>query len=280
VLDPALIRPGRFDRQIRCRCPTSRALEILKVHAKKVTLGPDVNLERVARGTPMFSGADLAAIINEAAIGATMQNKDFIEHEDLEEARDKVKFGRAKRAAGARGGREQARRVPRGGARGAAGAAGGRRPAAQGHDHPARPRAGATFSLPEKDRMGYSLKWLRATMRVLCGGRIAEEKAMEDVSSGAAQDIQQVTQLARHMVLDWGMSDKLGFIKYSRRGQQGDVHGRPGLLRRDGQDHRRGGPPDRRRGVRRRDADARGALGPRQRSPRRCSSTRRWRATM
>ncbi|MCC6677229.1 MAG: ATP-dependent zinc metalloprotease FtsH [Phycisphaerales bacterium] len=216
VLDPALIRPGRFDRQIVVPLPDLKGrIEILKVHSKKVKLGPDVDLERIARGTPMFSGADLAAIINEAAIAATMQNKDFIEQEDLEEARDKVKFGRAKKSRV----REKEENklvafheaghavlqyllpnadplhkvtiIPRGGA------------------------GGATFSLPEKDRMGYSLKWLRATMRILCGGRIAEERAMSDISSGAAQDILQVTQLARTMIVEWGMSERLGFVRYA-----------------------------------------------------------------
>lgn len=216
VLDPALTRPGRFDRQITVPLPDVKGrLEILKVHSKKVKLGPNINLERIARGTPMFSGADLAAIINEAAIAATMQNKDFIEHEDLEEARDKVKFGRAKKSRV----REKDENklvayheaghavlqallpdadplhkvtiIPRGGA------------------------GGATFSLPEKDRMGYSVKWLNATMRVLCGGRIAEAKAMNDASSGASMDISQVTSLARTMVVEWGMSRRLGFIRYT-----------------------------------------------------------------
>ncbi|MBL8876433.1 MAG: ATP-dependent zinc metalloprotease FtsH [Phycisphaerae bacterium] len=216
VLDPALTRPGRFDRQITVPLPDVKGrLEILRVHSKKVKMGPNVELERIARGTPMFSGADLAAIINEAAIAATMQNKDFIEHEDLEEARDKVKFGRAKKSRV----REKDENklvayheaghailqalltdadplhkvtiIPRGGA------------------------GGATFSLPEKDRMGYGIKWLNATMRVLCGGRIAEQKAMSDASSGASMDITQVTSLARTMIVEWGMSRKLGFVRYA-----------------------------------------------------------------
>ncbi|MGH7244423.1 MAG: ATP-dependent zinc metalloprotease FtsH [Phycisphaerales bacterium] len=216
VLDPALTRPGRFDRQITVPLPDVKGrLEILRVHSKKVKMGPNVELERIARGTPMFSGADLAAIINEAAIAATMQNKDFIEHEDLEEARDKVKFGRAKKSRV----REKDENklvafheaghailqalltdadplhkvtiIPRGGA------------------------GGATFSLPEKDRMGYGIKWLNATMRVLCGGRIAEQKAMNDASSGASMDITQVTSLARTMIVEWGMSRKLGFVRYA-----------------------------------------------------------------
>src|SRR5580765_4674256 len=99
VLDPALTRPGRFDRQIIVPRPDVKGrMEILRVHAKKVKLGPDVDLERVARATPGFSGADLAAIINEAAIAATLHNKDFVEQEDLEEARDKVRWGRSRKS--------------------------------------------------------------------------------------------------------------------------------------------------------------------------------------
>jgi cell division protease FtsH len=216
VLDPALIRPGRFDRQIVVPLPDLKGrLEILRVHAKKVKLGPKVDLERIARGTPMFSGADLAAIINEAAIMATMANKDFVEQDDLEEARDKVKFGRAKKSRVREKDENKLVAYHEAGhailqtllpdcdplhkvtiiPRGAAG--------------------GATFSLPEKDRMGYSLKYLLATMRMACGGRIAEQRAMGDASSGAAADIMQITKMARTMIEEWGMSDRLGFIRYA-----------------------------------------------------------------
>ncbi|MEO1009249.1 MAG: ATP-dependent zinc metalloprotease FtsH [Planctomycetota bacterium] len=216
VLDPALVRPGRFDRQIAVSLPDLKGrLEILSVHAKKVKLGPDVDLEKVARGTPMFSGADLAAIVNEAAIMATMQDKEFIEHEDLEEARDKVKFGRARKS------RVREKDENRLVAYHEAGHAVLQALLPDGdplHKVTIIPRGsagGATFSLPEKDRMGYGLKWLGATLRVLCGGRIAEARAMGDMSSGAAQDIAQATELARTMVTEWGMSDKLGFMRYA-----------------------------------------------------------------
>ncbi len=216
VLDPALIRPGRFDRQIAVPLPDVKGrLEILKVHCKKVKLGPNVDLEKIARGTPMFSGADLAAIINEAAIGATMQNKDFIEHEDLEEARDKVKFGRAKKS---RVREKDENKLVAYHEAGHAVLQALLKDADPLHKVTIISRGdfgGATFSLPEKDRMGYSLKWLLATMRVVCGGRIAEEKAMNDVSSGASQDIRQITAIARAMILEWGMSPRLGFINYS-----------------------------------------------------------------
>ncbi len=216
VLDPALVRPGRFDRQVTVPPPDVKGrLQILKVHAKKVKLGPDVDFERLARMTPMFSGADLAAIINEAAISATLQDKDFVEQEDFEEARDKVRFGRARKS---RVREDEENKLT---AYHEAGHA-----VLQGmleHADPlhkvtiiARGEAGgATFSLPEKDRMTYSRKWIHATMRVLCAGRIAEEKAMSDASSGASMDISQVTDMARLMVLHWGMSEKLGFVRYA-----------------------------------------------------------------
>ena len=216
VLDPALIRPGRFDRQIAVPLPDVKGrLEVLKVHAKKVKLGPAVDMERLARITPMFSGADLAAIINEAAITATMQNKDFIEQDDLEESRDKIRFGRAKKS---RVREKDENKLVAYHEAGHAILQALLTDADPLHKVTIIPRGdagGATFSLPEKDRMGYSLKWLDATMKVVCGGRIAEQKAMQDVSSGAASDIGQVTQLARTMILEWGMSDKLGFVRYA-----------------------------------------------------------------
>ncbi len=216
VLDPALIRPGRFDRQVHVPLPDVKGrLEILTVHARKVKLGPDVELERIARGTPMFSGADLAAIINEAAIAATMQNKDFVEHVDLEEARDKVKFGRAKKS---RVREKDENRLVAYHEAGHAVLQALLKDADPLHKVTIIPRGGmggATFSLPEKDRMGFSIKWLNATMRVMCGGRIAEQKAMNDATSGAAMDIAQATNLARAMITEWGMSDRLGFVRYA-----------------------------------------------------------------
>jgi cell division protease FtsH len=216
VLDPALTRPGRFDRHVFVQLPDVKGrLDILRVHAKKVKLGPKVDLEKIARGTPMFSGADLAAIINEAAIIATMNDQDFIEHEDLEEARDKVKYGRSRKSRVI----EEKERVATAYHEAGHAVLQALTPDADPlHKVTIIPRGqamGATFSLPEKDRYGAGLKWLRATMRVVCGGRIAEEKKTDDISSGAAQDISQLTQMARSMVLDWGMSEKLGFVRYS-----------------------------------------------------------------
>ncbi len=221
VLDPALTRPGRFDRQIQVPLPDVRGrMEILRVHSRRVKMGPDVKLDRLARGTPMFSGADLAAIINEAAIGATLQGKDFVEMEDLEEARDKVKWGRSRKSRKI----EEEERVAT--AYHEAGHA--VLQALLPHADPLHkvtiiPRGqslGATISLPEKDRLGFAQRYLNATMRVLCGGRIAEQRKTEDISSGASMDIRMATAYARHMVLEWGMSPKIGFINLAGNDQR------------------------------------------------------------
>jgi cell division protease FtsH len=216
VLDPALTRPGRFDRQVQVPLPDVEGRKaILEVHARKIKLSPTVQLSRVARGTPMFSGADLEALINEAAIIATLADKDFVEQLDLDEARDKIRWGRASKSRKV----EKLERVAT--AYHEAGHA-----VVQlvlPHADPVHkvtiiPRGqsgGATFSLPEKDRYFYNRKFLEASMRVLCGGRIAERRKTNDISSGASMDIQMATSYARHMILDWGMSDRLGFVMYS-----------------------------------------------------------------
>jgi len=221
VLDPALTRPGRFDRQVIVPLPDVKGrLEVLRVHSRGVKMGPDVDLERIARGTPMFSGADLAAIINEAAIGATMANKEFIEHDDLEEARDKVKFGRARKSRVIEEEERVATAYHEAGHAVLQMALPNADPLHKVTIIPRGEYGGASMTLPEKDRYGYGVKWLRTTMAVLCGGRIAEEIKTGEVSSGAASDISQVTRIARTMVTEWGMSDRLGFIRYAGQDKQ------------------------------------------------------------
>jgi len=216
ILDPALTRPGRFDRSVFVPLPDLKGrLEILKVHARKIKISPEVDLSRLARGTPMFSGAELAAIINEAAIIATMEQKDMVDMDDLEEARDKIRYGRSNKS---RVVEEKERIATAYHEAGHAVLQVELDDADPLHKVTIIPRGqamGATMSLPEKDRYGYARKWLQATMRVMCGGRIAEERHSGDISSGAAMDIEQVTRLARAMILEWGMSEKLGFVKYS-----------------------------------------------------------------
>ncbi|MEM6257666.1 MAG: ATP-dependent zinc metalloprotease FtsH [Planctomycetota bacterium] len=212
VLDPALTRPGRFDRSVQVHLPDvlGRA-EILKVHSRKVKMSPDVDLEQLARGTPMFSGAELEAIINEAAIAATLQDKDWVEMEDLEEARDKVKYGRSRKSARVE---EDDKKVVAYHEAGHAVIVMHEEHAEPLHKVTIIPRGqagGATFMLPERDRMIYGKKRLLASMRVAYGGRIAEQMFCDDQYNGTAGDIRQATGIARAMVTEFGMSDRVGF---------------------------------------------------------------------
>ena len=229
VLDPALTRPGRFDRSVQVHLPDvlGRA-EILKVHSRKVKMSPDVELERLARGTPMFSGAELEAIINEAAIAATLQDKDWVEMEDLEEARDKVKYGRSRKSA----------RVEEDDKKVVAYHEAGHAVIVMHEDHaeplhkvtiiPRGQTGGATFMLPERDRMIYGKKRLLASMRVAYGGRIAEQMFCDDQYNGTAGDIRQASSIARAMVTEYGMSERVGFQLFASDDEnpyaRGDQH--------------------------------------------------------
>jgi len=215
ILDHALTRPGRFDRQIFVPLPDLKGrVDILKVHAKNVKLGPDANLERVARGTPMFSGADLAAIINEAALAATMANKDNIETADLEEARDKVRWGRAKKSRVIDQKEKEITAYHEAGHTLVQSLLKDADPLHKVSIIPRGPMGGATFALPEKDRTLFTKKYCMALLKVCFGGRIAEEIFCDDISSGAQSDIQTATNIAKQMILTWGMSDELGPISY------------------------------------------------------------------
>jgi len=215
ILDHALTRPGRFDRQIFVPLPDLKGrVEILQVHAKKVKIGPDSNLERLARGTPMFSGADLAAIINEAALAATMANKDHIEMDDLEEARDKVRWGRAKKSRVIDQKEKEITAYHEAGHTLVQSLLEDADPLHKVSIIPRGPMGGATFALPKKDRTIFTKTYCMALLQVCFGGRIAEELFCNDLSSGAQSDIQQATNITKQMVLTWGMSKKLGPISY------------------------------------------------------------------
>jgi len=215
ILDSALIRPGRFDRQIFVALPDLKGrVDILKVHSQKVKMSPNVDLERVARGTPMFSGADLAAIINEAALAATMENKDSIETSDLEEARDKVRWGRAKKSRVIDKKDREVTAYHEAGHTLIQSMLDDADPLHKVSIIPRGPMGGATFALPEKDRTLFTRRYCMALMQVCFGGRIAEELFCGDISSGAQSDIQQATKIAKQMVKVWGMSDSLGPIGY------------------------------------------------------------------
>jgi cell division protease FtsH len=222
VLDPALTRPGRFDRQIYVPLPDVKGrLDILKVHSRKVKLGPNVDLARLARATPGFSGADLAAIINESALGATLAGKEYIEQDDLEEARDKVRFGRANKS------RVMDDKEKTATAYHEAGHAVVQyllRPDADPiHKVTIIPRGralGATMTLPEKDRYSYTKRWCTAFIKITFGGRIAEEMFTGDTNSGVMGDIRQATAIARKMITEWGMNERLGFVFYGEDDQK------------------------------------------------------------
>jgi cell division protease FtsH len=210
------LRPGRFDRQIVIDMPdlTGRE-EILKVHARNVKLAKDVDLKVIARGTPGFSGADLANLINEAALLAARNDKKGVSMEDLEEARDKVRWGRERRS---RVLDEKDKKITAYHEAGHALVMFKCELTEPLHKVTIVPRGmylGATFSLPEKDKYHESKKQLLDEISGIMGGRIAEEMIFGDYTSGAAGDIQQATHIARRMVTAWGMSEKIGMVNVS-----------------------------------------------------------------
>jgi len=231
VLDPALLRPGRFDRQIVLDLPDVRGREaILVVHAQRVKLDPAVDLSVVARGTPMFSGAELEALINEAALIATLKNKDHVQQDDLDEARDKVRFGRQKKS---RVMVEEDRRVTAyheaGHAVVAVKLAGIVEPLHKVTIIPRGMALGVTLQLPERDKYHHRKRELLGRLTVAFGGRVAEELFCDDISGGAANDIEQATDIARAMICSWGMSDALGPVALGER--RGEVFLGDELLR-------------------------------------------------
>jgi cell division protease FtsH len=219
VLDPALLRPGRFDRQIVVNLPDVRGREaILKVHARNVKLDASANLSVIARATPGYSGADLANLLNEAALLAARMNKKTIGTPELEEARIKVRMGRERRSMAMT---EEDKRCTAWHEAGHALVS-----VLLEHTYPLHkvtiiPRGqtlGSTMSLPEDDVLAHRRKQMLDLIAVTMAGRIAEEVISGDVSSGAAGDIQQATAIAHSMVCQWGMSDKLGMVQYGNDG--------------------------------------------------------------
>lgn len=216
VLDPALLRPGRFDRQVIVNLPDVRGREgILKVHAKNVKLDPLADLSIIARATPGYSGADLANLLNEAALLAARAGKKAVTMSDLEEARVKVRWGRERRSLAMS---DENKRLTAWHEAGHALVN-----VLLEHAHPLHkvtiiPRGqslGSTWSLPKEDQLNHGRREVLDIIAMTMAGRIAEEYASGDISSGAYGDITQATNLARAMVCEWGMSDKLGMVLYS-----------------------------------------------------------------
>ena len=215
VLDPALLRPGRFDRQITVSLPDVRGREaILKVHAKNVKLDPSVDLTVIARGTPGYSGAELANLLNEAALLAARNNRKAIGMFELEDARDKVRWGRERRSLAMT---DEEKKYTAWHEAGHALVN-----VMLKHTHPLHkvtiiPRGqalGSTMSLPKQDVLSRRRKEMLDMIAMAMAGRIAEEIVSGDISTGASGDIQQATQMARAMVCHFGMSDKLGMVQY------------------------------------------------------------------
>ena len=222
VLDPALMRPGRFDRQVVVPLPDIRGREqILNVHMRKVPLAGDVKADIIARGTPGFSGADLANLVNEAALFAARGNKRLVDMEDFEKAKDKIMMGAERRsmvmndeeklntAYHESGHAVVARLVPK---------------SDPVHKVTIIPRGralGVTMQLPEEDRYAYDRTYLMSRIAVLFGGRIAEELFMNQMTTGASNDFERATQMARDMVTRYGMSEALGPMVYGEN--EGEV---------------------------------------------------------
>ncbi len=215
VLDSALLRPGRFDRQIIIDLPTlSGREEILRMHAQKIKLSPSADLSRIARGTPGFSGADLANLLNEAALLAARVGRAAVEHIDLEEARDKVLWGRERRS---RAMEDRERRITAWHEAGHALLQVLCEHAEPLHKVTIIPRGqalGATMSLPERDVLNRTRNELLDQLVVLMGGRIAEKLFTGDVSTGARMDIKMASEIARKMVCAYGMSEVFGFQSF------------------------------------------------------------------
>jgi len=221
VLDPALMRPGRFDRQVVVPNPDIKGREgILKVHTRKIPMAEDVDIMTLARGTPGFSGADLANMVNEGALLAARKNKDKVDMSDLESAKDKVMMGAERRsmvmtdeekrntAYHEAGHALVARLVP------------GADPVHKVTIIPRGRALGVTQQIPESDKYTYSKENMLARITVLLGGRASEELIFDQMTTGAGNDIERSTELARKMICEWGMSDKLGPVTFGKKEEQ------------------------------------------------------------
>ncbi|WP_296477282.1 ATP-dependent zinc metalloprotease FtsH, partial [Roseinatronobacter sp.] len=222
VLDPALLRPGRFDRQVQVPNPDIKGRErILGVHARKVPLGPNVDLRIIARGTPGFSGADLANLVNEAALMAARSNRRFVVMDDFENAKDKVMMGAERRSMVMSEDEKKLTAYHEAGH-----AVVGLHVPEHDPIHKAtiipRGRAlGLVLSLPERDQLSVSYRKYKSKIAMAMGGRVAEELVFgsDAVTSGAASDIQQVTKIARAMVTQFGFDEELGYVDYANEQQ-------------------------------------------------------------
>jgi cell division protease FtsH len=221
VLDPALLRPGRFDRQIVVALPDIIGrLKILQVHSREIPLDDSANLELIARGTPRFSGADLANLLNEAALIAARLRKDAVEMSDLTEAKDKVLMGKERRSLVLSEKERENTAYHEGGHALVSILTPGTDPVEKVTIIPRGFSLGSTWSFPEEDRYSENRTFLLKQLNILMGGRAAEMLVFDEMTTGAKQDIQSSTEIARNMVCEWGMSEKLGPLAYGKKQEQ------------------------------------------------------------
>jgi cell division protease FtsH len=218
VLDPALLRPGRFDRQVVVPRPDVKGREeILRVHARRIPLGPDVDLKVLARGTPGFSGADLANLVNEAALLAARQSKKTVEMIDFESAKDKVLMGVERRSMIISEEEKRTIAYHEAGHAIVAHTLPGADPLHKVTIIPRGRALGLTQQLPADDKYNYSRDYLMNRITILLGGRAAEEMVLQQQTTGAGDDLEKATEMARKMVCEWGMSEKLGPLTFGKR---------------------------------------------------------------
>ena len=221
VLDPALLRPGRFDRQIVVGRPDVRGrIEILKVHTRKIPMSSDVELETIARGTPGFSGAELANLVNEAALYAARINKKSVEMTDFEAAKDKVLMGVERKSLFISEKEKKNTAFHEAGHTLVAKLLPGTDPIHKVTIIPRGRALGLTQQLPVDEKYTYSKEFLYTNIAVLLGGRAAEELMMNHMTTGAGNDIERATDLARKMVCEWGMSEKLGPLSFGKKQEE------------------------------------------------------------
>ena len=223
VLDPALLRPGRFDRQVVVPNPDLNGREkILRVHMRNVPLSPDVNVKTIARGTPGFSGADLANLVNEAALMAARKNRRMVVQRDFEDAKDKVMMGAERKSMAMSDDEKKLTAYHEGGHALVALSVPSADPVHKATIIPRGRALGMVMQLPEADRYSMRYQQMTSSLTILMGGRVAEELIFgkENITSGAASDIEQATRLARAMVTRWGFSDKLGVVAYGENQEE------------------------------------------------------------
>ncbi|WP_430735079.1 ATP-dependent zinc metalloprotease FtsH [Halodesulfovibrio aestuarii] len=221
VLDPALLRPGRFDRQVTVPVPDVKGRKrILEVHARRSPLAADVNMETIAKGTPGFSGADLENLVNEAALQAAKENKDQINMFDFEQAKDKLIMGKERRSMVMSEDEKKITAFHEGGHALCAKLLPKADPVHKVSIIPRGRALGVTMQLPGEDRYGYSRSFLETNLVVLLGGRVAEEIIFDDITTGAGNDIERATKMARKMVCEWGMSEAIGPLNIGEQGEE------------------------------------------------------------